>query len=390
MTLTKDFFMHARFALILVAITASPAAFAASDEAVAVVMASDTSTLNVPTVGFYQSVNKAFKLTKHWQLAPQSELQRYLPHPKGKQALLSLPSLNRDELIKAHPPAKLAHDGKTGGKAPKNRLMPSLQVMLDTLALQGAVVVDCVPQTSRRVSSCGLFYYDRAQGKVVASARKHFRVGISDATRWSEQLVDSLTAGIKSVKASAAQSQIERLLAKDGEDVDEGKLFVALGIQGGSIASPADNIRFLPEGSLALGRQTDAMTLGLEVGYGNASSSDAGVATNLTSRRAGLTLGLSTKALDNMLWELDWGIGASERRLEERTDGTVDNTLVYREAYLSVRPGMLFEVGGGWQLGAQFGATRFLGGSRRGEGDYAAATLSPTSFNIAFKIRKSF
>lgn len=384
---------HTALLALALAAAAAPRALAYDagkrERSVAVVLSMPPKDVHMPTMLFYKASLEAFAQSQGWTLAAQDEVKRYLPKPKEKTALDVVPLVSREAFVKSHLPAKYAKDVADPAKRKKNGVNKPLQYMLDSLAIQGAVVVDCVPSGKQMVRACGLYYYDRSAGKVVASARKYFRVGVQDSTRWAPEMVASLAEGIKASAAAKDKHQIEAIMARGDDEEEKAWAALQVGLLGETTITPGHDISSVPSGWLTVGRQTESTAVGLEVGVGGADWQDAATEKKLLTRQAGLSLTLISRALDSLLWEAGLGIGFAERRFTQ-TEEEETSLLRQREAYLSLRPGMMWDVGSDWHLGGHVHFTRYLGGERKADEKLAGDGLNRSATGLSFGVRKLF
>src|SRR5690606_36406190 len=108
-----------------------------------------------------------------------------------------------------------------------------------------------------RVRACGLYYYHRTAGKVVASMRKEFRVGITDATRWSEVMVAGLHSGLVAARESKSKAQLESILQKADTPSDPATLALSLDVKGESSFRHAGSPSVAPSFGLGLAMMSD-------------------------------------------------------------------------------------------------------------------------------------
>lgn len=369
----------------------SQIAVAAADKVVLIYSAS-SKTLSLPTLAFYKSVVGQFAASSNWQIVPFGEVDRYLPKSKAQLALSSVPSISRGEFLKAHP---MASGGSKRQSRKKNGLAPSLQELLDTLAIQGAVVVDCVPSGKDRVRACGLYYYDRAAGRVVAAMRKDFRVGITDATRWSDVMVAGLHSGLVAARDSKSKAQLEVILDKAEESDIKRRTAAHFEVKGESIFRHAGSSGVAPSIGLGLAQMTDGRGFGLELAISEQTAT-TGVdnQSRWLGRRAGIFMTSEVQALESLHWTLDIGLGLSDRRfsLAESTGLVGQNGLItQREAYLTARPGLLWNLGSeALRMGFVGDFTRFVGGKNESEGVLTGQALPVWSRGLSFRLKYTF
>jgi hypothetical protein len=365
------------------------AAISTSNEKVVLIYSASGKGLSLPTLSFYKSVAGQFAASNNWQVVPFSEVDRFLPKAKSQFTLTSVPSISRSEFLKAHPMA--AGNTKKKGRK-KGGLAPSLQELLDTLAVQGAVVVDCVPSGRDRVRACGLYYYDRSAGRVVAAMRKDFRVGITDATRWSDVMVAGLHSGLVAARDSKSKAQLETILDK-AEDRDDTRKFAAhLEVKGESSFQHDGSPAVAPAFGLGLASMANGSGLGLELGVSEqrAESGDD-TQTLWTGKRAGIFMTSEVEALETLLWSLDVGLGASVRRFALRTGGIETGAIAQREAYLTARPGLLWNLSGSSvRMGFVGDFTRYVGGNSRSSDELTGKSLPVWSRGLSFRLKYVF
>lgn len=350
-------------------------AFGASSSDLAIVVTQPETGPSFPGIDFFQASVTEIKTAGVWTLAPLAQVKGLMR--KQRKDLGPIPSIPRSELLAAMP-------GLVEGKRTLAVVIPSLQRALDTLAVDGAIVVDCEPVGQSVVKSCGLYYYDRSEGRVVASARKEFKVGISDADRWAPALVSTLKRGMENNKSEREKAKFNALLERkiEGPSSPYG-LSVGFDAVGENLKTPDNHIANQVSFGLTVLVRGDSAGFGLEGGTGTGSSRAGSETYTASARKLGLVVNVRAKALDDLLWETDVAAGVVTRSYES----TAGDLVATREAYLAVRPGMGFRIAKGWSMGLALQMTRYFMGSSESRGDYAATSLNPSAVGALFRIK---
>jgi hypothetical protein len=359
---------------------------AAADARVAVVLSHGRKAANYPTIEFYQAVTAAVEEASAWAPARASEIRPLLPKPGVD--LGSIPTVDRSVFLKAKP-----NRSAKAGRAPKGALtkrkaaraaqIVPVQRMLDTLAIQGAVIVDCDPRGANEVSACGVYFYDRADGRVVARAQKQFRVGITDASRWATALVATLKDGMSAARANAERKRFDELMERGEEAPDHG-VMLAVEAAGERLAVPDARL----DAAMNLGLQAlvrssaGAPAFGVEIAQGT-SSDDGGKdgAASYRLRRLGLVVDASARAMQSAVWSLGLAAGVADR--EYNLDET---SLRQRGTYVSVRPGLGFRMSESVTLAFDLRHTSYLGGSRTADETFEDDRLGSSAFGLGLRL----
>jgi hypothetical protein len=126
---------------------------------------------------------------------------------------------------------------------------------------------------------------------------------------------------------------------------------------------------------------------------GKTSTGTAESRTELDQLAAGLAVNVSAEALEIVVWDLTLVAGATRRSIDSAEMGRH----VATEPFMSLRPGILWNVGGNWTVGANLRFTGWFGGSSSVEETsptsaqvFASNALSKRSFGTGLVIRKSF
>jgi hypothetical protein len=356
---------------------------------IALIYSASSKQLNTPTLAFYQSIAGQFATSNNWQLISYAEVDRYLPKKTGRLTPSSIPAISRAEFLNAHPQA--SNPAKT--KKPANKgVSKSLQELLDTLAAEGAVVVDCVPQGGDRVKACGIYFYDRAAGRVVASMRKDFKVGITDATRWSGVMVSGLHSGLVAVRDNKSKAQLESILDKSTDDSSNRKIGVHFDARGESTIRKYDAADMAPAFSLGVSTMSNGTGAGIEASVSEQrNQSSSGRELKWFGRRAGLFMTSEIEAQETMVWSLDVGLGVSDRKFILNEDGTEAGSLQQKEGYITARPGLLWDLSKQKvRMGFVGDFTRYIGGNNDTRDALAGENLPAWSRGLSFRIKYIF
>lgn len=367
--------MQCTHSLIVLASLLFGQAHAATPDVIVVTTQPDRG-INYPTIDFFQATVTDVKTTGTWTVAPLAQVRGLM---KGQRSDLGpIPSLPRSELTAALP-GVTRKDGESG-----RGVIKSLQRALDTLAVDAAIVVDCEPSGQSAVNGCGLYYYDRAEGRITATARKDFRAGVNEAGRWAPTLVATLKRGMESVRSEREKARFSELLDRS-VDANSAPFKLSLGLDasGESLATPDAHLSNQMTYGLQVLVRGSAAGFGLEGATGDGESSAEFKTFKASARRLGLVVNVRAKALDNLIWETDLAAGAVSRVYES----SAGDRLSTRGAYLALRPGLGFEISKRWSLGIGLQLSRYFLGSSESSGRYAAAALNPTAIGALFRVK---
>ncbi len=364
--------------IILVIITfcigiAKPA-FSKDGEQIALILSLDENKINTASIDFFQSTKNALSDVKSWRVTDQGEVTSQL---KSNNTLTSIPVISRKSLLQAAPISK-----KKGAK----KIIPAVQKAIDTLALDGAILVDCVPAEQNSISSCRLFYYDRVQARITASSEKKFLIAINDASRWSKSLVVNLQQGISEEKHRREQKQISQFMeASSDPERDKGQPQLGLGIYGEYHNPSHSSLSTLSALSLLPAWDRNGHSIGVEINYGTERGESEGKSEVATKKSIGLAFATSSKALDILIWQLGITSGFSERTL--KVDGA--KVLSQRQPFITILPGLLFSVSKHISAGIEMRAQNYFGGNKQTklgfDGSFANSTLG-FGFNVKFTL----
>jgi len=314
---------------------------------VAIVLSQDESVVNVPSIELFRSVKEVVNNSDTWVMAPAWSVKINLKNQKsaeGLQDLGAIASFNRRFLTKGHPQSNMVLP-KDKIHRSQNQIIKPIQIMLDTLALQGAIIVDCLPEGPKVVRSCGLYYYDRVKGKVVASSRKFFRAGVTDATNWSNHLVMSMDAGLKKVKETKSKMQITKVLSFHEEKEDKMNYSAEVEFWGLSPSESSLNTS-VPGISLYINRENESFSYGLGFSYTDTEKD------NVSYKQYDLGLRFTPRAFaaKSLIWELPIGFAASQRSMSKLAP-TGRNSVEQLDAKFSIGPSLMWQMKRGTSFG---------------------------------------
>ncbi|MBI2522370.1 MAG: hypothetical protein HYV97_18260 [Bdellovibrio sp.] len=310
---------------------------------VAVVLAQSPDTVNIPSIELYRQIKESVDKSDLWIVAPTWTVKHNLKGQDEEEKLPDLgaiPSFDRGELVKAHPQAQTRLPEEAVPPS-ENPVIKSVQIILDTLAIEGALIVDCLPQGAQVVLGCGLYYYDRTRGKVVASSRKYFRAGVTDATNWSEHLIEALDKGIKHTKEVKTQAKLEQVLTYTDEM--ESPMQKAMGMEIWGKRFLATNLnKTLPGAGLSLLHENENYSFGLGAIFGQYRDQQ------FLIQEVGMEIKFAprTFAAHSLIWELPIGLSLiqSDTKAKASAVDEVDSTGRELNIVGEIGPALLWRV----------------------------------------------
>ncbi len=371
-------------AFALLAAAAAPqlarAAAGGATPKVAVVVSLEPDSVNVPTVELYRAVVDAVGQSSAFHAGGSREVKDRIRAPAKLKSLGSIPAFERAAFLAAKPDAK-----KSKRKKKRGGVIPPLQVMLDTLALDGAIIVDCAPKGEAAVNACGLYYYDRALGRVLAASSKGFKVEISDASLWAPGLVSGLSQGLDAHANGAERERLNQVLAEKGDDEAAMNMGVELRLSGKNLGEPRGQVTSIPGAALLVGPQGNGYASGLELGMAQAGAGSRLGEVSVTQRAAGLFFATQSRALDALLWDLDLGVGYAVT--QATIAGDRNGKLTARGVKLRVSPGVLWEVNHALQFGASVSYERLESFAGASSGLYAGDAFAKNVLGFGIRLR---
>lgn len=346
--------------------------------------------INIPTIEFYRAVLEGVEGSSSWLVSPRAEVKRQLNSPAILGSLTGIPVIARKEVRLAR--IQLKHRSKGHGKQPHQIIAP-VQAMLDTLALDGAILVDCRPQGTTAVRACGLYYYDRALGRILATAEKSFAVGISDASRWGPRLVQSLDHGLQAYVNQRERSRLDQVLAATQKSADErSEQTIELRLSGLGLADPKRQVTSLPGVALLLGHQRKGYIAGLALGYARSDAANRDAVVRLEDRVGGLFFSVQSRALESIIWEMEMGVGYSltTARSKAYLDADASGGLETRSVRLRLGPSMMWEYSTALLCGFGLTYDRFVPMASHTSGLYRDQSLSTQAFGLGIHVRTAF
>ncbi|MCO4792375.1 MAG: hypothetical protein KC493_01590 [Bacteriovoracaceae bacterium] len=321
---------------------------------VAVVVSITTKEISIPTIELFREVVTNIQNSSDWVPAPNWSVKNLLSkNQKEIPGIGAIPALDRAILTAAYP--KISGDEQDKNTTGTKVLTP-IQVMLDTLALEGAIIVDCVPKGQETVSSCALYYYDRAFGKIVAASSKSFLAGVSDSLKWAPTLLSSLTEGMKSVREKRSKAQLKNAFAKTKEEtVDKATTGIELAVWGQSPGDDSDVTSSIPGLTLVVGKYNKGYSWGIDLSLAKTNEASSAKNIDYNSKSLGLVFQSRVNAAESLIWDLSFGAGYAKRSL------VVNNlTLDTKNLVLKLSPGLLWKLNSSFNLGIGMIYERFF------------------------------
>ena len=367
-------------------------------KSVAVVVALDSAEpVNTAIVEFYRATLDGLGQDHGWTVYSPSEVVQILPRAKAFASLGALPAFDRKLFADLYPEladytkgaaAEVAAKAKGSEKDKAGpRFIRPVQMTLDTLALPGALIVDCQPAPGNTVHGCGYYYYNRASGKITASATKHFLVPIGDVTRWAPTLLASLQTGLRAAATARDERRVEKFM-QNSEAEDEQHLQWVVGAEGGgeSLHCSGCAMSQAPFASLYAGGYGDSMGFGIELTYAGSSASSDGNKQTFRDEHAVALLNVDAHALENLLWELEFGLGYYQRTFSLDQDGNVK----VHGMLISLRPGMGFQLGQAVSIGFNIHLDRLFVSDRTANTSGENININGDSFGLGLRVRYRF
>ncbi len=367
------------FVALLLPMFVTTSAYCADSQRVAVVASVDPGQISVPTVELYHAVNSAVRESKSWRPSSARDVKLKIKAPQALTNLASIPAVARGSFVKA----KNVKKGSKGEA--KARVIAPVQAMLDTMALDGAIIVDCAPnpQLAGNVDACGLYYYDRAAGRIIAATQKSFRVAINDATSWATSLVGNLDQGMVAHASRSERDKLDRVLAESPNSDAPSQLGIELDLVGYSVSEPLSKIQSLPGAALIVGPQAKGYAAGLELGIAEATMDDALGTVSFRERSLGLQFAVQSRALEMLLWDFGLGLHVADIKAQAENRGKLDQ----RAVKLRVEPGVLWEMNKSLQFGASVSYDRVVPVSGSSQGAYDGKSLARNVFGFGIRLR---
>lgn len=365
----------------------------------ALVMSHPEGQARVATVELYRKIEDAVRLSGKYNLVDSRIVQRIIAKRGGSKDFGPIPVIRQSSFHKAHPEA--ASISAKSDNRKKNTSIEALQAALDTEALKGALIVDCLDAPHGRVRSCGLYYYDRVRGHVTASNRKHFRVGIEDANKWAESLVLGLSQGMRLSTERREKAQLQEVLSRSMDEENPSSSLVETRGIGQSVSVPGGSISSVPGVGLTLGMLRDSYTVGISAEVLKADLHQNEDVDHFDERSAGLAFGVQARALDSLFWDLGFEAAYALRSIihYDSLDGGADgdssadsneSRLKSSSVRLSVAPGMMWKMSDTFSFGSNIRASRYMPLSTVGEGSYADGKFNSNSVGMSIRVSATF
>jgi len=266
---------------------------------VGIVLSIDPQSISVPTVELYRQVLNAARTQRRLFVKESVELSAHLA--AAEQIFEGVPTVNRHSFIKNLP----ANDGGVNHQ---------LQEMLDTLALEAALVTDCVPLGDHRVSSCSLYLYDRRHARIVASTTKDFAAGVSDPSLWATTLVGDLLAGMNAAAKDKELTRVSNAMQNRTPEEKRDSYFLESQAWTNSWRAAKGLPNQSPSLSLLVGKSQDSFDFTISALVAQAKSSRGLHTTAYEEQSLGLGFGIRANALTNVVWDLRLSAGPAKRQ----------------------------------------------------------------------------
>lgn len=299
---------------------------------VALVLGTNPENINVPSVELYRKVKNYLDLSDYWVMNPSWSTKKAIGKIDNADFPYfgSIPFFDRNDLK-----ASLMNGRKGSG------LIAPIQVMLDTLALEGAILVDCEPIGDETVKSCGLYFYDRASRKIVAAAEKEFVAGVTDASNWAGTLTSSLAEGMNHIRDKREILAVNSILEHTRDDKEEPMSWLLeLQLHGGKVSDFSHINGTVPSGEMILGLTGENFGFGVGAFF-TQNKETADLNEPLFKEVSGQFLFHSkANAGESLTWDFHLGAGYAKRSLT-LSGGDVLET---EDLKLSVGPGLLWNM----------------------------------------------
>lgn len=357
---------------------------------VAVIVSIDPDEINVPTIELFRAVSDSARDARGMTQSSAQDVKQQLRPTAGLTNLGAIPAFDRKSFVKVG----VGKAVKLSAKKSRKRVIPQVQAMLDTLALDGAVIVDCAPAGTKVVKRCGLYYYDRSLGRVLAATSKSFKVGVADASRWAPGLLAGLSQGLSAYASNLERDKLKQVIAESNEETDSGQVAVEVKLVGETLAEPHRQVKALPGAALWLGNVGKGYTSGLELSYAKASATGDEEEVTLVERSVGLNFAVQSHALETMIWELGLGVHYAVLNAEsqglERTDDQTDGKLEAKMIKLRFAPGVLWQLSKNLQFGTGLAYDRMVPFTESATGSYHGQNFARNSLGFGIRLRTVF
>ncbi len=288
-----------------------------------------------PSINFYRAVFTAVSQSPTWDVIPINKIRKSSPASEAK--LGGIPIVDREEFRKALP--KKIRKSPTGAIKPGSSVQ-DLQRLLDNLAAPAAIVVDCLASSPTTIKACGIYYYDRVSGRVVASSVKSFIAGVNDPTVWASPMLLTLDEGLASSRRAKNQAIIEELVARNEDDDDSEKQGL-IGVSGRSSKAALKSgwSQSLVGFSLQLGfmaKEKGVLLEGSQLKWKGTGKVSAASKTTY-----GINMFFRAKALESLIWIGELGAGREINTLDGVQSG---DSMTVTGMYVTVRPSVGIEL----------------------------------------------
>jgi hypothetical protein len=351
---------------------------------VAVVVGLAPDAISVPTVELFRAVSDAAMSAGAWRIYDGADVKANLGAPPPLKALGTLPAFDRRTFVSPEATRGTAAESQDG-------LVRPVQVMLDTLALDGALIVDCRPEpaggldSTAVVTGCGLYFYDRARARTLAAATKSFRTGVADASLWAPELLASLVHGLQTVATNAERERVRTVLAEHEREHEPSALAFEARLDATNLADPLRQVGSLPTAGFVAGTRAGGFFGGLGIATGRSIARSPTGATTVATRSADLYLSAESPALEALIWDLGLGIGYDANVATTTLAG--GGRIERRAAVLTIAPGLLWQVNRMFEWGAALRFGRDVPLTETAAGSYVGYAFGTNVVGAGMRLR---
>ncbi|TNF31950.1 MAG: hypothetical protein EP319_00680 [Deltaproteobacteria bacterium] len=345
---------------------------------VALVLGTNPEDINVPSVELYRKVKNYLDLSDYWVMNPAWSTKKAIGKLENADFPYfgSIPFFDRSELKNS------LKNGKEG-----SGIIAPVQVMLDTLALEGAILVDCEPIGDDTVKACGLYFYDRASRKIVAAAEKEFVAGVKDASNWAGTLTSSLAEGMNHIRDKREKLAVNSILEHTKDDRKEPmQWLMEMQLHGGKIQDFSYVTGTVPSGEFIIGMTGENYGFGLG-GFFTQNKEKMDLIDPLFKEVSGQLLFTSkANAGESLTWDFHLGAGYAKRSLS-LSGGDQLNT---EDIKLSVGPGLLWNMSDNAAFGLVGKYDRYMEIKSTNNSSNQNLSMFEHDFRIGFRLQTRF
>ncbi len=345
---------------------------------VALVLGTNPEDINVPSVELFRKVKNYLDLSDYWVMNPSWSTKKAIGKLENADFPYfgSIPFFDRREL---------QNSLKNGNKG--SGIIAPVQVMLDTLALEGAILVDCEPIGDDTVKACGLYFYDRASRKIVAAAEKEFVAGVKDASNWAGTLTSSLAEGMNHIRDKREKLAVNSILEHTKDDREKPmQWLMELQLHGGKINDFSYVSGTVPSGEMIIGRTGENFGFGLGAFF-TQNKETADLAEPMFKEVSGqFIFNSKANAGESLTWDFHLGAGYAKRSLTL----VGGDALETEDLKLSVGPGLLWNMSDNAAFGLVGKYDRYMELENRNRLSNPNLSMFEDDFRIGFRLQTRF